>query len=304
MKNTPNQRRQNPPLMKFNLKIKLTTLFLITILFGLRASESYAQKTRISISVENTSVQDIIDNIEATTEFRFIYKTKHVDLKRRQSVTIENEGIEKVLEILFENTYTKYKVRGKHIILKIDERNNRPTKVNTTAILLKPNQGPVIVGTVTDKQGTPLPGASILEKGTTNGTQSDFDGNFTLEVAGSDAVLVISYIGFEPQEIIVGNQTSISVALNESAASLEEVVVVGYGTQKKQDVTGSISSVGGDVINEVPSASVEQSLSGRMAGLQVISGSGAPGSGATIRVRGVGTLNNNEPLYVIDGIIL
>ena len=161
----------------------------------------------------------------------------------------------------------------------------------------------IISGTVTDENGDPLPGATILEKGTSNGTTTDIDGRYNLECS-DDATLIISFVGYQSTEVSVSGRSSIDISLSLDVSSLEEVVVVGFGTQKEKDVTGSIGSVKGDVLNQLPAPSLEQTLSGRVAGVQVISGSGTPGSGASIRVRGVGTLNNNEPLYVIDGVIL
>ena len=162
-----------------------------------------------------------------------------------------------------------------------------------------------VSGTVSDSQGVPLPGASVLEKGTTNGTQSDFDGNFTLDVSASNAVLVISYIGFATQEIPVDGQDTISVALEESAAGLEEVVVIGYGEVRKKDLTGSVSKVGGDELANLPAARVDQTLQGRASGVQVSQISGEPGAATTIRIRGGNSIQgNNEPLWVIDGIIV
>ncbi len=158
-----------------------------------------------------------------------------------------------------------------------------------------------ITGTVSDDQG-PLPGASVVVKGTTTGTQTDFDGNYTLEGVPSNATLEISYIGFAAQEIAVDGQTSIDVTLQEDAQSLDEVVVVGYGTQKKADLTGSIATVKSEDISRTPSGAAMQSLQGKVAGLQVVS-SGAPGTGPSIRVRGIGSYvgGASDPLYVVDG---
>ena len=162
-----------------------------------------------------------------------------------------------------------------------------------------------VSGSVSDSEGVPLPGASVLEKGTTNGTQSDFDGNFTLDVSGSNAVLVISYIGFATQEIPFDGQESISVILEESAAGLDEVVVIGYGEVRKKDLTGSVSQVGGDELANLPAARVDQTLQGRASGVQVSQISGEPGAATTIRIRGGNSIQgNNEPLWVIDGVIV
>jgi TonB-linked SusC/RagA family outer membrane protein len=161
-----------------------------------------------------------------------------------------------------------------------------------------------ITGTVTDSaDGQPIPGANIVVQGTTTGAVTDFDGNYSIS-ASSDATLVFSYIGYLTQEVPVNGQETIDVALSVNAEELSEVVVIGFGTQEREDVTGSIASVTGDALNETPVPSFEQALTGRAAGVQVNAGSGIPGAGASIRVRGIGSTNNAEPLYVIDGIII
>lgn len=160
-----------------------------------------------------------------------------------------------------------------------------------------------VSGTVTDNDNMPLPGASVVLKGTTTGTQTDFDGNFTLDKVSSNGVLVISFIGYTSQEVSVNNQTTINISLQEDAQALEEVVVVGYGTQKKSDLTGSITTVNSEDITRTPSGAPMQSLQGKVAGLQVVS-NGEPGSSPTIRVRGLGSYTGggaSNPLYVVDG---
>src|SRR5690606_5978465 len=159
-----------------------------------------------------------------------------------------------------------------------------------------------VSGVILDDFGTPLPGANIVEKGTSNGAQSDFDGNFNLTVSGADAVLVVSYIGFTTLEVPVNGQTSFEITINESAAALDEVVVVGYGTQTREEVTGAMSSVKSEDIVTQGSGSVEKSLQGRVPGVQVESSGGNPGSGVRILIRGTGSLGNNNPLYIVDGV--
>ncbi|HET8736158.1 MAG TPA: TonB-dependent receptor [Pricia sp.] len=158
-----------------------------------------------------------------------------------------------------------------------------------------------VTGTVSDAMG-PLPGASVVIKGTTSGTQTDFDGNFTLDGVPTDGTLVISYIGYASQEIPVDGQTTINVSLQEDTQALDEVVVVGYGTQRKADLTGSIATVKSEEITKTPTGSAMQALQGKVAGLQVVS-SGAPGTGPTIRIRGLGSYvgGASNPLYVVDG---
>ncbi|GGG51364.1 SusC/RagA family TonB-linked outer membrane protein [Croceivirga lutea] len=159
-----------------------------------------------------------------------------------------------------------------------------------------------VTGTVSDVDG-PLPGASVIVKGTTNGVSTDFDGVFSIE-ANSDDVLVVSYIGYTPQEINVGNQTQFTIVL-EAGNQLDEVVIIGYGTQRKSDLTGSVASVSSEDITQVPASRVDQVLQGRAAGVQVTQANGAPGAGTTIRVRGGNSITgSNEPLFVVDGIVV
>ncbi|KVV14795.1 TonB-dependent receptor [Flavobacterium sp. TAB 87] len=160
-----------------------------------------------------------------------------------------------------------------------------------------------VKGTVTDSNGAPIPGANILEKGTTNGVQTDFDGNFVLSVSNNNAVLVVSYVGFTSKEISVNGQTSINVQLQEDAARLEEVVVVGFGVQKKVNLTGSVATVSGEMLESRPITSVSAGLSGLLPGVAVNQSSGQPGSdGGSIRIRGTGTLNQASPMVLIDGV--
>lgn len=165
------------------------------------------------------------------------------------------------------------------------------------------SQASAVSGTVTDSDNIPLPGASVVLKGTATGTQTDFDGNFTLDNVSADGVLVISFIGYTSKEVAVNNQTTLTISLQEDAQALDEIVVVGYGTQKKSDLTGSITTVSSEDIARTPSGAPMQSLQGKVAGLQVVS-NGAPGSAPTIRVRGLGSYTGDgasNPLYVVDG---
>ncbi|WP_282179737.1 SusC/RagA family TonB-linked outer membrane protein [Maribacter stanieri] len=159
-----------------------------------------------------------------------------------------------------------------------------------------------VSGTVTDDSGQPLPGASIIVNGTTTGTQTDFDGLYALNDVPNNGTLVISYIGYSTQEIAVNGQSTIDISLSEDSQTLDEVVVVGYGTQKKADLTGSITTIKTEDITRTPTSAAMQSLQGKVAGLQVVS-SGAPGTGPTIRVRGIGSYvgGASDPLYVVDG---
>jgi TonB-linked SusC/RagA family outer membrane protein len=165
-------------------------------------------------------------------------------------------------------------------------------------------QNAVITGNVSENSsGSPLPGVTITIMGDqTQGTQTDFEGNYSIEVSDQQTTLVYRYLGFVSKEILVGNQTVINVSLEEDAQSLGEVVLVGYGTQKKSELTAAITSVNIEEIQKIPTADIATSLQGQVAGLNVAIASGAPGSAPIIRIRGMGTVNNNDPLFVIDGV--
>ena len=158
-----------------------------------------------------------------------------------------------------------------------------------------------VSGTVSDENG-PLPGANVIIKGTSNGTTTDFDGNYTVSNVTPTDVLVFSYVGFVTKEVTVGNQTTINTTLAEDSALLDEVVVVGYGTQSRAEVTGAISSIGSDELTAIPVTNAEQAMQGRAAGVTVIN-SGSPGTAPVVRIRGLATVGDNNPLYVIDGVI-
>ena len=161
-----------------------------------------------------------------------------------------------------------------------------------------------VSGTVSDADG-PLPGASVVMKGTNTGVTTDFDGNFSISGGiDNNSILVFSYVGFESQEIVVGNQSIINVQMQEAKGYLDEVVVIGYGSQKKSVVTGAISSIKQSELKDIPITRVEQTLQGRISGITISANSGQPGSSSTVRVRGITTLGNNEPLWVVDGVIV
>ncbi|UJH68562.1 TonB-dependent receptor [Allomuricauda sp. SCSIO 65647] len=275
---------------KLNLKMKFCFLMASLVLFQLSANSVMSQK-RMEFNYDNVPLKRILKEIKSQTGYRFFYNVKEIDDKQKTSLAADKETIREVLDKLASKVDLDYAINENQIVL---------TRKIITANA--PPQEREISGTVTDANGTPLPGASIVEKGTTNGTESDFDGNFSIIVTDENAVLVISYIGFTSQEITVSGQSNFNIILQESTAALDEIVVIGYGTQLKSDLTGSISSLRTDDFNPGANVSVDQLLQGRAAGVQISQASSAPGGGLSIRIRGASSLNaGNEPLYVIDG---
>ena len=255
-----------------------------------QATNTYAQTTTVSLHVENQTVGDVLQQIESKTEFSFFYNNRHVDLNRRVSVSMNETNIFKILDAVFDGTDVVYQVVDNRIVL---------SKRNETLPLVQ-QSGKKITGTVLDATGMPVIGANVMVKGTTNGTITDMDGKFTLEV-DNNATLVVSYIGFANQEIKVGNQTNLSIAMKEDAEALDELVVVGYGTQKKKDLTGAVSVLEIDDLKDTPVSSVDQMMQGKLSGVNVMPDN-MPGGGVAVRVRGFSTIRNNDPLYIVDGI--
>ena len=196
------------PFIKFDLKMKLTTLFVFATFFSMLASNGYSQA--ITLEEENITIAKVIDKIEATTKYRFVYNTKFVDLQRKVSIKLKKASIEKVLINLFDNTNTAYKLRGTQVVLKekIVAKKSDYKDLNKQSSNDEKQQSE-ISGTVTDDTGQPLPGATIIVKGTSTGATTDFDGKYTLAIENEDAIIVVSYIGFTAKEIPVNGQTEI-----------------------------------------------------------------------------------------------
>lgn len=302
MKKPPKSGGKSPWTLKLDLKMKLSLLLLITVTFVMQANSSYSQKTKITLDLGNTTVEEVIDEIEANTEFKFIFSTKTVDLKRKVSINVRKATIKRVLQILFTSRDIIYDIEDRKILLKKKEVSQAVSSPEPSPKIDEKTIQFQVSGSIRDKDGQPLPGASIVEKGTTNGTQSDFDGNYVMAVANGNAVLIVSYIGYGTREVSVNGQSVLNVELEESAAGLEEVVVVGYGTMKKADLTGSVSQVKTETLEAVPVYNMEQALKVGAAGVRVSQNSGAPGSRIEVRIRGGNSMiGDNQPLYVVDG---
>lgn len=280
---------------KHNLKMKLTTILMIVSLFQIQAN-TYSQNAKVTLNLENVTVEEVFSEIEAQSKFRFLYNHEKVDVNKKVSVKVEKMAISDVLESIFKNTDIYFLVKRKQIILKTGKiKDPVPAPIEEIQEL-------TVTGTITDADGVPMPGANILEKGTTNGTQTDFDGNFSMTIADANATLVVSYIGFATQEVAVNGRETIAIQMQTDASSLEEVVVVGYGTQRRKDVTGAIASVKSESFNKGVVANAGQLLQGKVSGVNVSSSSGEPGASQDIIIRGVGSLRSGTtPLYVVDG---
>ena len=277
------------------LQLIMRTFLLLfcTSVFSFSSGDIFSQNTKIVIDQDKeVTIDEIFDLLREQTDFTFIYQE---DLFKDLPKVHLKKGAVRANKLLKES------LSGGNFNFSITENN----KIIVEEVKIKKAQQFKISGSVSDANGQPLPGANILEKGTTNGTQSDFDGNFSLEVASGNATLVVSYIGFKTQEILVNQQTNITVALQEDAAGLDEVVVVGYGTQKKINLTGAVANIDDEELTKRPINNIANMLQGKLTGVLINQGSGQPGKESTyIRIRGTGTFSGagSNPLVIIDGI--
>nr|WP_299382957.1 TonB-dependent receptor [Allomuricauda sp.] len=299
MKNSKRLKGLTPLHLKFDLKMKLSIYLFIITLFQVQAN-SYSQKTRISLELHDVGIERVLQEIESLSEFKFLYNHNEVDYQQQVSVSFKRERISKILNELFSEIPITYEIWGKQIILKRESPKSHQGFSNEPKKKAVPQQS--ISGKVTDRQGNPLAGATVLIKGTTNGVMTDFDGNFEILVSSSEATLVFSYVGYESQEIVIGNDATIDVTLLPSLEALEEVVVVGFGTQKKVNLSGSVDVVDMEILEDRPIANVSQGLQGTIANLNITFANGAPGGTADINIRGFTSLNGGSPLILIDGI--
>ncbi len=280
---------------KILLKMKLTLFIILFSFFGAIASETYSQTTKLSLDLKNTTVKEALETIENQSEFFFLYSEKMIDVNRKVNIEVQGGTIEKILDQIFEGSNVSYIVKDRQIILTTPEANYL---YGESAL----QQSRKISGKVTDSSGIPLPGVTVVVKGTTSGVITDANGKYSLASVPSDATLAYSFIGMKTQEISVSGKTQLNVTMAEETIGIEEVVAVGYGTQKKINLTGSVVQVGAEELAKQTVTSAAQAIQGRVTGVEIVRNNGEPSAGATIRIRGVGTFGSTSPLVLIDGI--
>ncbi len=269
--------------------MKLTTVLLLVFVFQTFAVVGYAQRAQLTLDMKNISVEDALYEIEQQSDYVFLYNRDLIDVSRKSNLKVKNAKIETVLQQLFEGSGVGYQVIDRQVVLSIKDVQQQKRTVS---------------GKVTDGQGAALPGVAIILKGTTNGTITDFEGNYSLSNVTDEDVLVFSFVGMKSQEIIVGDQSNIEVVMEDDAIGIEEVVAVGYGTQKKADLTGAISTVKGENLAKAPIPNLSAALGGKVTGVLTTQTSGQPGyDGTTFRIRGNSTTGNNDPLVIVDGVV-
>ncbi len=283
------------------MRLKISSLIIFVILTIIFASNAYSQGTKISLDLENATLEQVMDEIESQSEFYFILNQKQIDLERVVTVHARNKLIDELLAELFKDTNVNYAVLDKKILLTTELLEDNVKE----ALSKRGLQGRIVRGNVTDAAGQPMPGVNILEKGTVNGVITTNDGSFMITVAGARSSIIASFVGYASQEIVVGTQPAIDVILVETAIGLHEIVVVGYGTQRREEITSSIASVAESDFNKgAVSQSPLQMVQGKVAGLAISRSSGGdPTAGVQMQLRGVSTVRGDaEPLVIIDGV--
>ena len=245
---------------------------------------------KITQQFRNVPLKTVLKEVEKQLQYSVIYKKDEVNENKQITHNFKDASVEDVLSVILDNGLS-YSIQGKMIVIS--------QKGATVSVS---QQKKKVTGVVKDKTGEPVIGANVIERGTTNGTVTDLDGRFTLEVP-QNAVLQVSYIGYMEQEIPVNNRNDIPVSLLDDTQNLDEIVVVGYGTQKKVNLTGAVSSVKAEVLENRTTSDPVNMLTGNVSGVTIVQNAGQPGAdGAALRVRGVGTLGNSEAMVIIDGV--
>lgn len=268
--------------------IKLTSLSAFALVSCLQAANAASQNVQISINKQNVVLESVLNDIEQQTDYLFVYN-QNINVNQIVSVSLENTQLKEVLDNIFKGTDVTYSINGSYIIL------SSKKNVKETHEVLEQQQTRKITGVVRDEKGEPIIGANVVVKGSTNGTITDIDGNFVIE-ASDKAILEISYIGYLPKTVSASSASV--VVLKEDTQKLDEVVVVGYGVQKKASLTGAISNLASDELMKTRNENVKNMITGKVAGVRVVQKSGEPGSyNSDMQIRGMGA-----PLVIIDGV--
>ena len=299
-----------PEIIKIVRLMKLTALFVILVVSQALAINSYSQTARLSLDMTNSTVKDALFEIERNTDFFFLYSNDLIDVDRKIDLVLTNKKIDEVLDAVFQETNIRYSIKDRQIILK-------PESSSGSNDMRLSQQAVDVNGTVTDPTGFPLPGVTVLKKGTTSGTITDGNGNYSISEVSADATLIFSFIGMKSQEVFVDGRTKIDVVLQEETIGLDEVVAIGYGSVKKADLTGSVSSVDRQKLERANKVDAISALEGQTAGVVIQRTDNKPGSGGfNIRIRGASTINSNQtadqggfnpgqnPLFIVDGIFV
>jgi len=282
-------------LKKYYLIMRLTWFLLLIMTLPISASV-WSQNTTMSVKLKNSTLQELFLQIEKSSNYRFFYNNDEVDVNQRISISADEMSVGKILTTALEGMpYSFKELENKLIIIEKAQNSKSASEMNA-------QQQRTISGKIKDTSDVPLPGVSVVVKGTANGSISDGNGNYSISGIPSNAVLVFSFVGMKPQEISIGNKAIINVTLEEENIGLDEVVAIGYGTVKKKDLSGAVGIIKTEQLDQQVNNNLGSAIQGKIAGVTVESAGGAPGSGVTLQIRGAGSLNNNNPLILVDDI--
>lgn len=294
MRNSTEKGLRKPAWLKTVSRMRNVLIMFICVSYQMYAAKGYSQTVRFDLNLNNKTLEYVFDEIERSSEFSIILKSSEVNLSERVSLQVHQQTVEAILNQILKKQGLKYEITDKHIVIY--------KHINAGSVNQKVKK--TVSGTIVDETGLPVAGANVIEKGTTNGSITDMDGKFILPVS-SDAVLEVSYIGFLTAEVQVRDKDVLNIVLKEDAQKLEEVVVVGFGTQKKVNLTGSVSAISSKELEERPQPNVQNMLQGKIAGLQIVSNSGQPGrDNGAVLIRGKGSFGASaNPLILVDGVV-
>jgi len=272
--------------------MKLTVILLLGSLVAMSAT-SYSQNTKLNVSSRNATLIDIFKNIEEQSEFYFYFNKEELKVKEKVSVELKDAPISDIMDQVLANSGLEYKIIDRYVVVK--EKGSADPTISMQIVSR-------ITGKVTDASGNTMPGVSVVVKGTTTGTTTDADGKYILGNVPDNSTLVFSFVGMKSKEVLIAGKTDINVVLEDETIGLEEVIAIGYGTVKKTDLTGAVGTVKGELISERQTTQLSQALQGATSGVMVTRSNNAPGATATIRIRGVTTIGDSNPLIIVDGV--
>ncbi len=287
-------------LKKILLVMKITSVIILISIMHVSATV-YSQSTKLSLNMQEATIKEVLQKIESLSEFRFIYQNEQVDLSKKVDAKFKEKNVEAILNRIFEDEKIEYSISENKLILikPLGSNPNAPNRFHYGVFQQKP-----VSGKITDPKGQSLPGVTVIVKGTTKGTVTDANGNYSLTNVPENATLQFSFVGMTTQEIAVAGKTLIDVTMEDSTVGVEEVVVIGYGTQKKINLTGAVSTVSSKELADRSVSTVAEALQGMVPNLQIsTTDGGRPGSDLNWQIRGVGTIGaSGDPLILIDGI--
>ncbi|WP_339740674.1 SusC/RagA family TonB-linked outer membrane protein [uncultured Sunxiuqinia sp.] len=281
----------SPPFKKILVIMRLVSIIILVMTVHVSASV-YSQQTKLSLNFENVTIREVLNQIEKQSNYKFLLQNELLDIDKKVSVNAHQSSIDFVLNEIFLDQRVDYVITDKNLII------IRPESSHAGV-----HQSVQVAGKVTDSSGAPLPGVTVVVKGTTQGTVTDFDGRYTIGGLSANATLVFSFVGMRSQEVGVGNQSTINVVMEEETIGMDEVVVVGYGSQKKSDITGTVASVGQERLQMVPNTTIAQAIQGAIPGVMMNTNSAGTSPNEVIMIRGRNSIEaGNDPLIVVDGV--